>query len=336
MGWLNNVFKKIRGEEPKDRMFVSDLAVNGTAPAWHGQDIAADECYVELFVDSLRIDKQRSFATRFHGLAYSFVSMSREAAPRADYAAVSKPDSLTNLDPDALTSVITVSRQMMGAAPWRGGVLNLELGLFTVKAGDILTPIVDYVGRVSSAAGISFVDSIKPFLPLITEGLDLISGQTADTKVVVGVDTSLSPAKSGFYAMIDRRNGDLDRAKLKVDPIDFRLLYDGQPLSDAYCVFSIRATPQKADYGEIPELRERHAALMTAIGSGKATEARDALTAFRLATVISPDLIPADAALLVKKAENRLKAAFPGGVVSATIAPETAAAETLQSLDLYG
>jgi hypothetical protein len=75
---------------------------------------------------------------------------------------------------------------------------------------------------------------------------------------------------------------------------------------------------------------------MTAIGSGKATEARDALTAFRLATVISPDLIPADAALLVKKAENRLKAAFPGGVVSATIAPETAAAETLQSLDLYG
>jgi hypothetical protein len=61
---------------------------------------------------------------------------------------------------------------------WRGGNLNVELGLFAVKSGNLLTPIVDFLSEISNAAGISFIGQAKPFLPLISKGMDLIAGQT--------------------------------------------------------------------------------------------------------------------------------------------------------------
>ena len=45
----------------------------------------------------------------------------------AELAAGSKPAKLAELDAANLDRVITVSSRMMGAVPWRGGTLGLEL-----------------------------------------------------------------------------------------------------------------------------------------------------------------------------------------------------------------
>ena len=45
-----------------------------------GDAIAADECYVELYVESCQLVEARKFSTRFNGVVCSFVSLSREAA----------------------------------------------------------------------------------------------------------------------------------------------------------------------------------------------------------------------------------------------------------------
>ena len=98
----------------------------------------------------------------------------------------------------------------MGAVPWRGGDLGLELGLFSVKSGNILTPIVNFVSKVSEVAGISFVGAVKPFLPLITEGMDLIAGQPNDVKLEVGVDTNLALSHPMACAIIAAKQGSFD------------------------------------------------------------------------------------------------------------------------------
>ena len=98
-------------------------------------------------------------------------------------------------------------------------------------------------------------------------------------------------------------------------------------------MFSIRRTLQKADYGEIPELNERYAAVQVAIKGNKIKDAQDALTAFRLAAVASPDLISSDAKRLVAKAEQKVKDAFPAGGVSLT--PTAAKIESLSDIGLY-
>lgn len=314
MGWLGNLLKTVLGASPRDLTFVDSIQAPGLPGV--GEPMQEDACYVELYVESLRLTQARRFATRFHGVVYSFVSLAREGEPSATLAAVSKPEKLAELDKDSLDKVITVSKQLMGAVPWRGGTLRLELGLFSVKTGNLLTPIVDYVTKVSSTAGVSFVGTVKPFLPLITEGMDLLAGQPNDTAIEVAVDTDLQLSKSGVSAIVAMRKGDLDPTRLSVDPTDHKLLLDGKPLDAGYCVFSVRRTEQKADYGEIPELKERYAAIQTAIRANKIKDAEDALTAFRLATIASPDLISSDASKLVQKAQQKVKNAFPAGGVS--------------------
>ncbi|WP_353067720.1 hypothetical protein RBB77_23145 [Tunturibacter psychrotolerans] len=182
-------------------------------------------------------------------------------------------------------------------------------GLFSVKSGNLLTPILNYITSVSATAGISYVGAIKPFLPLITEGMDLIAGQTQDTALEVGIDTDLTLTKICVAAVIDRPKGSIDEKKLSLDT-DGRLLLDSVPLDCGYATFSLRRTLQKSDYGEIPEHKERYAAIQSAIEANSQKDAKDALIAFRLATIASPDLISSDARKLVARAKEKIDEAF--------------------------
>ena len=332
MGWLTDVWKKMKGAPPSELTYIENVNVPSGFPGV-GDVLDPDECYIELYVESCRLEEARKFATRFNGIVYSFVSLARQGESNAQLAAVSKPEKLTDVDPNAISNVITVSKQMMGAVPWLGGTLSLQIGLFSVKSGNVLTPVLEYVTKVSSAAGISFVGAVKPFLPLITEGMDLIAGQQADTKLEVAVDTDITPRVSGVHAIVAAPRNTLDPAKLVVDSTDRKLKYDGKPLESGYCVFSIRRALQKADFGEIPELKEKYAAFQVALKANKRKDADDALTAFRLATIASPDLITKDAQRLVAKAREKFDAAFPSGALPESVVDHDV--EPLAALNLY-
>src|SRR3954468_18564182 len=224
------------GAAAEDLVLLSSLSVPGDVP----EPIEPDECYIELYVESMRLENARKFATNFQGVVYSFVTLSRDGEANAQLAAVSKPEKLAALDKNSLGKVITVSKQMMGTVPWRGGSLELQLGLFSVKTGNLLTPILGFVTDISSAAGVIFVGQVKPFLPLITKGMDMIAGQTDDTALEVAVDTTLSLSNTGTFAIVAAPKAELDGKKFSVDPSDRKLLCNGRPLEKGYCVFSIR------------------------------------------------------------------------------------------------
>ncbi len=334
MSWFSKLIDTVKGSSSIDFLLVSDLDLPGL-PA--EPEFRRDESYVELYVDSLRLDKSRKFATKFHGLVYSFVTLARDGEETTEFAAISKPDRIAELDEDSLGRVITVNKQMMGAVPWRGGDLQLELGLFSVKTGNLLTPVIDFVTRVSETAGVSFIGAVKPFVPLITEGMDMIAGQTDDSRLQVGIDTAmkLDGTKSSGFAIIATDKTNLDRSKITVDQNDRKLLYDGQPLQESYCVFSLRAAARKADYGEIPEIKEAYASFRKAAKSGKQNDAQEALTILQRTALFSPDLITSDAQLIIKKAKDLMALAFGAGGVSASNADTVNIPDTLADLQIY-
>jgi hypothetical protein len=309
MPWISDLWSKMSGGQTEDLAVAEDLTIPGES--FGGQPIVADKCYVELYVESLRLEKARKFATTFHGVVYAFQKMAREGSRSADLAAISKPDNLAKLDSSSLGRVITVSRKLMGAVPWRGGTMHLELGLFSVKSGNLMSPVLDFVTQVSTTAGVSFIGAVTPFVPLLTKGMDMIAGQVNDVALEVAYDADLNLNKSGTYAIIATPKSQIDTTRITIDKADRKLLLDGSELKSGYCVFSIRKTNQKADYGEIPELAEKYSALLTAIRSNNHQVATDALTAFRLAALTSPDLIPEDADRLVEKATAQVNKAFP-------------------------
>jgi hypothetical protein len=310
MGWLTNFIKKIGKDSADDFIFIEGFPLPIETGEGSVDRIEADRCYIEVFVESLRLENTRVFATSFDGVVYSFVTLARESEESSTMAAITKPTKLSNLDSSSVGKTITVSHKMMGATPWRGGNLSLELGLFAVKAGDLLSPVINFVTRVSSLAGVAFVGSVKPFLPLITEGMDLLAGQTADTRLVVGIDTSFQPKQPSACAIIAAKRGSIDLTKLSIDPSDRKLLVDGVPLAAAYCVFSVRATTRKADFGEIPELKAAFAMLRRDIIAGSPERAKEALASFRRTAIVSPDLILADKERLIVLSEKLLSDAL--------------------------
>lgn len=146
MGWIKRFLEKLPGGDPSTEfIFVPSIPSSGVPRT--GQPIHADKCYVELYLESLRLTRARRLASRFHGVVYSFVTLVREGEAKACLSAISKPEKLTELDKDSIDRVITVSKQMMAPTAYRGGPISLEFGLFSVKSGNLLTPILDYITR---------------------------------------------------------------------------------------------------------------------------------------------------------------------------------------------
>lgn len=315
MGWISNLMDRIAGVAPTDWTLVEALPDPGLDIA--GKPVLPDQCYVELYVESLRLEKARRFATSFHGVVYSFASLARDGSDRAQLASVTKPQNLAAMDAGNLGQVITVSKRIMGAMPWRGNPLGLELGLFSIKSGNLLSPLVDYVAKISDKAGISVVTKLDPFLPLITEGLDMIAGQTGEVEIELAIDTDTSLIESRLCALIALPKGKVNAVDLTIDKADRKLLQKGRPLDAAYCVFSIRRNDRNPDWGTIPPLQQAYAEFNRAVLSGKRKEAEEALAAFNRQLIVSPDLVTADKDRLKAKARADLVDAFPGGGQSA-------------------
>jgi hypothetical protein len=312
MGWLSDLWNTFQGAKPTDRLLVPGLRI--PEADFLDQPIKDDESYLEIYVESLRLEKARSFATTFNGLVYASVTMARLGEEDLHLTAVSKPESLAKLDSNTV-DVITVSRKIIGPVAWRGGTLHLELGLLSVKTGNILTPVIDLVTQISTTAGIAFIGSVQPFIPLMTKGLDLIAGQTKDTAIEVAIDTDLTPSVTAAFAIVDAPKQSINVARLKVDQADKKLLLDGNALNRGYCVFTLRQTDKKADFGLIPELKAKYAVFQKALSNNKKDDAADALTAFRLAALASPDIIRKDALRLAAMAKQSFDDGFPGGIV---------------------
>lgn len=317
MNWFNKLLGIVSGEPAKDFMFVPNL----TRPDLAKTAICADEAYIELFIESLRIDQTRSFATRFHGVVYSFATLAKLGEGQAEFAALTKPDKLTELDQGSIDRVLTISKKMLGPVPWRGGNLELQLGLFSIKAGNVLTPLLDFVTKVSETAGIAFVGAVKPFVPLISEGMDLIARQAEGTKLVVGCDIALQLTTTATCAIIAKQKHEIDPAALSLDASDGKLLLNGAPLQAAYCVFSIRATDRKPDFGEIPDLKESYAEFRKAVNAGQEADAREACNTFCRHALTSSDLITRDARRLGEQARQLLADAFGAAVPAANLGP---------------
>ena len=335
MGWFAKFMSTVEGAQARQLTYVPVVPADPAVVPGLADPFTPGDCYVELYLESLRLSQARRFATKFSGVVYSFVTLARQGDASAKLAAVSKPQRLLEIDAAAIDSVITVSKQLMAPTPYYGGPISLEIGLFSVKSGNMVSSVIDYVSKVSAIAGISSVGAVAPFLPLLTEGMDLIAGQQADTALEVGLDTDQVPDTTCLSAIIDCESGSLDPTELSVNS-DRHLFYRGRDIGRGYALFSLRASKTKPDFGELPDLRARYADFQSQLRSGDKSKARDALTAFRLTAIASSDLILADAQRLASLARQRFDAAFPieGGVISETFIGRLPK-EDLSAIGLY-
>ena len=237
MGFWNSLFRK-----RADDWTYFELAGNQVPTGIEHESIEPDTAYVTLTLRSLRIVDVRKGLKRFYGTVHSWASVSHRDQGRAEFQVLTTPSELKDADSTHLDRVISMERPLLGPTPYRGGGLDLELGLFSVVSADLAGPFLNVLESMSKAAGVTFVSTALPFVGPLTEGIALLIGSSGESILEIGIAKQWEPT-TGYYAIIRVPRGTLQESAVRVGD-DQRLVNEhGDAIADyPYVVFSIEAT----------------------------------------------------------------------------------------------
>ena len=115
--------------------------------------------------------------------------------------------------------------------------------------------------------------------------------------------------------IIRARKDEIDVSKLTIDSNDYKLNYKGSGLNDyPYLVFEIEVSERKPDWWTIPEIEKAYHQLINAIRSRKFQEISDQFINFRLAVILSPDLLDKDKDKIIEEIKNRYIVPFNNAI----------------------
>ncbi len=303
MGFLSKIFKS----RAKD-WYYGRLSKDQVPNKVESKVISPNTVYVDIWLRSLRIVNVRKGLNTFYPVVHSFISIPYLGKDKpAEFNMMTTPTKLEKLDAKRIDRIVTLNKRMLGPIPYRGGDLELEVGLFSIKSADLAGPYLSLVEEISAQAGVSVINQALQFAEPLKKGINLLTGGIDDTILEVGLATSYSGnlLQTGYYVVVRAEKNQLNPDELSIDPDDFILLYKGSKVKDfPYLVFEITTSTKKETWWEIPGISESYRQLTDALSEGKINEIEETFALFKRSVYSSNDLITADKKKIVEKVKT--------------------------------
>lgn len=266
--------------------------------------LMVDDEYVIVKVRAANIVDVTKWVGRFHACVHARTRYIHEESGQTEFQTVLSSDMMKGLDPAHLDSVIQVDKEIVGPIPYRGR-MSLELGLFSVKGGDMAGPYIDLLTGMTGIAG-SFVQQALTYAEPLRRGFDLLFSNTDQAQLEIGLDTTWTKVQTGTWLLMRAPADAPDTRDLTIDPTTGQLRKNGASFRKyPYVVLQIETTKQRDDY-QTPDIKTAWNAVRDAALANDSDKANAA--AQRLLTVArwSPDLITDDADRLYEKVRKKL------------------------------
>jgi len=305
MGFFRDVFKT----RSKDWYYgkLEDSQVPNQEPS---KAIQPNKFYINIWLRSLRIVDVRRGLNSFYPVVHSFVSLPYLGKTKpVEFNMLTTPTKLQSLDAKRIDRVITLNKRMLGPIPYRGGDLELEVGLFSIKAADLAGPYLNLMEDISKKAGVSFINQALQFAEPLKTGINLLTGGSDDTILEVGLSSTYSSniLKTGYYAVVRAEKNKLNPENLKIDPNDYKLLYNENKIEDyPYIVFEITTTEKKDDWWAVPRISESYNDLVKSLEDGKLNEIEDNFKVFKRVVQTASELLPKDRASIIANVKKEI------------------------------
>lgn len=269
--------------------------------------VEPESFYLSGFLRSMWVTDVRKGVARFYGTLHSHTSLPHLGGALAEFQIIVTPPDLRDVDTSDANRFVTRNIRLFGPGPYRGGDLELELGLFSVRAGDLVGPFVDLLESMTGAAGVSLVGAARPFAEPVRRGFDLLMGTEGEAILEIGLSTVFSQPETGYFVIMRRRSDEIDLSKIAVTD-DYRLADEnGRVFADfPYAVVAIEASPRRDDWFQIPELAGVYASLRDDVANGRLDTVKESLAVFNRTTLTSPDLLSRDALQLVERVTSEI------------------------------
>ncbi|MEY9575830.1 hypothetical protein ABIE88_003406 [Bradyrhizobium diazoefficiens] len=309
------------GEATKEKLAAVDAMVREQAETPISQPLVVpnedashpvlpNEHYVSVWLRSMRITHTRFGTDKYYGCVHSFISLLDMRQGTAEFHVISTPEKLRNVDAQSTDGVVTQDIPLLKSVPYRGD-LRVQLGLFSIKAGDLTAPYLNMLDDLSGAAGVGFVRQALQFVNPIKNGINLLLGGGKDVKLDVGVNKGFPKPETGTFIVMRAPSDKIDVDKLTLNK-NLEVVDDAGKLVKEYpyLIFSVATSDKRDNWFEIPEIKKAHEDLMAALDRPTVVE-KEAYPAFRYACFRSPDLIDKDAEALAKQQGERLAKILP-------------------------
>jgi len=297
MGWWNNVWKT-RAED----WVYGWLGPEQVPPNSPSGRIVPDTAYLNVFLKSARVVDVRKGLSNFYGVVHSFIKLAHPSLKTAEFNVVTTPTALKNVD-ERVDRVVQINQRLLGPTPYRGGDLEIEVGLFSVPSSSLAGPYLSLLENLSAAAGVSFISTALPFVSLILEGMKLLAGGQ-DIRLEIGLSMTEPEPRQGYCVVVRAPKDALPLTSLYLDPADFRLLdWNGRSIASyPYLVLEVQAQRNRADWFRIPDLAKPYSRIKEFYreGPGRSEDTDAALQMFRRVARTCDDLIIEDANKVAK------------------------------------
>ena len=298
---INNLFYT-----PAENWFYSRIPDTQTPGNEPQVQLLANQHYLRIDLKSLNIVNRRKFTSTYYGMVNSFIKVPMNDGSNMEFNVATTPSQLQNLDGRHVDRIINIDIPLLGQAPYRGADIQLQLGLFSIKAGELTEPLVSLFTDMSKTAGVSFVASALPYAKYLSKSIGILTGTDNKAELEIGLSTTLSVVNTGYYAIIRAGSGDIDVADLTVNEHDYQLYHYGKPLKGVpYLVFKISCSDLRSNWFQIPEISKTYLTLQSAVREQRFTDAPKSLQAFKFAILTSIDLLDKDGSRIIKEVEDK-------------------------------
>lgn len=287
------------------------------------KEITATKEYVSINLKTMRVVNVRKGLSKFYGAVHSSISIPHRGSGTAQFRVLTTPEKLRELDGGNIDKVISTNIPLLGPIPYHGGKLELELGLFSVKAADLTAPVLSLLTNISKLSGVAFMGSAIHYLDPLKQGIEILTGNSEHTVLEIGLSTTWDKLVTGNYVIMRVSKDEINEDELHLDK-DFRLMDNtGKSVRDyPYLVFEITSTQHRYDFFNIPEIGTAYKAIQSELAKGKKDDAIDALRVFKRVVLLSNDLIYSDAKIIYDGVEKEVNE-----IIELTIDPEQTRSE---------
>jgi hypothetical protein len=311
--------------------FFARLEGEAEAAEATGRHVEPEAAYLSVILRSMRVTHSRKGLSRFYAAVTSCCSLPRRGGAPAQFFVLTTPPSLRGIEPKHADRILTLNKRLLGPVPYRGGDLEVQVGLLSVKAAELAGPYLELLENMASVSGVSLVGPALAFAEPLQRGLDLLVGAADPVELEIGLSATFPTPETGVFCLIGTTKDAIDVSRLRVDGT-FQLLIDEAAIVDhPYLVWSVEATPWRDDWTQIPAVRDQHEDLVREVESGDVNRVREALASFRRTAVTSADLLAADGARLADIVSEEVKLAL-GTIGQSRARPRL---RPLAAVDLY-
>jgi hypothetical protein len=141
-----------------------------------GTAVSKNEEYLTIDLETMHIVDVREGLTKFYGAVHVNIGVPFITGDVREFQLLSAPSDLGKVDAKHLDRIISGPIRLLDAVPYRGGKIDLEIGLFSIEAADLAGPYLKLLTSLSDKAGVAFTSSITPFVDVLHDGFKAIAG----------------------------------------------------------------------------------------------------------------------------------------------------------------